>query len=389
MNAMTFFTKGPTGIRLGALPLSPLTLLLAAVLAAQILLAVILSLGQQDLSTSPDSPLLAFDHVKVDRLQIERSGSEPLVLARQDGRWVIPAIDDFPASEPKVDDLLDRLSSLRRRLPVATSEEGLARFNVAEADFEGRLTLADDDEELAVLYLGDSAGFRRQYVRAAGQTAVYEAEIGPADTPVEPDDWADRSWLREDERDIQRILLPDVALERDKEGDGWHLAEAREGETLDQEAVSELVSQLAGLSFTTVLGTAEKPEYGQDEPVLEWQLELASGERRSYTLSPVAPFTAESEASQEDDAEAAPEPESYVLKVSDRPYFLELATYMAERITAITREGLLVEPPVAEEDEEIGADAASAPPDDESATRSEDAAAESKDAEPATAAPEL
>ena len=331
-------------------------LVLGLVLAFQLGLALFLSLGQADLRASPESALLDFEQAAVDRVRIERADAEPLLIERRDGEWVLPPLDGFPAAAAKVDALLERLAGLRKRLPVATSAEAQDRFRVADDAFEGRITLSQGDAALATLYLGDSAGFRRQYVRAADDAAIFEVDLGPADAPSRPDDWIDRAWLHQDVRDIQRIALPMVTLVREAEG-GWRLSDPADGETLDQAEAEDLASQLALLTFTSVLGTDAKPEYGLDDPVLEWEIGLASGDTVGYRLSALAKPEEGSEeepASEghaadageaDDETSAAPERTEYVLEVTDEPYYLELAAYAAERLTEITREGLLVPPP--------------------------------------------
>ncbi|MBK1732851.1 hypothetical protein CKO41_13895 [Thiococcus pfennigii] len=329
---------------------SPTVPILALVLALQLGLALVLSLGRGGLTASPETPLLAFERTAIDRLHIEHTGAEPLTLERRDGRWVIADLEGFPAAEAKVDGLIEQLAGLRKRLPVATSAEAQGRFKVADEGFEGRLQIGQGEDTLATLYLGDAAGFRRRYVRAGDDTAIYEADLGPADTTTRADDWVDRAWLHQDLRDIQRIELPEVTLARAEDGDGWLLGEASDGEQLDQRAAEDLASELALLTFTRVLGTEPKAEYGQDTPVVEWRLALASGETVGYRLSRFAKPDEQTEA---DAAQAR-----YVLKVAEEPYFLQLPTYAAERLIGATRASLLVPPPAA------GGDGASTTADD-------------------------
>jgi len=329
-----------------------LMLSLAVLLAAQLGLALLLSLDQGRFETSPEGPLLEFDPARVERLRIERSGAEALTIERAEAGWILPAHAGFPAAEAKVAALLERLADLRRRLPVATSNEALTRFKVADADFEGRLVLSAGEQSLGTLYLGDSAGYRRQYVRAAGDSAVFEVALGPGDAPADPDDWIDRDWLRLDDQDIAGIAFPDFELER--EDGAWRLAKTAADEALEQDEAKRLVRQLANLSFAGVLGTEAEPEYGRDEPLLEWRIELASGEARRYQLSPLAEpgterdtdgkgaaptgTTAEGESSSPD------APDWYVLKVADEPYFLKVAAITAKPLTQISRDDLLAAP---------------------------------------------
>ena len=321
-----------------------LVLVLAGLLAAQIALALFLGLrGSGAGPAGRDTPLLAFEPAKVERIRIERRGSDPVVLERVDKGWQVQSLSGFPAAGARIDALLDRLAGLKRGLPVATSQDALARLKVADGDYEERLSVESGGKEFT-LYLGDTAGARRRYVRAAGETAVLEAELSPTDIPTKADDWADRALLSLDERDIQRIELPGIALEK-AEG-GWRLADVKEGETLDQPKVADLARRLGSLSFVSVLGVEDKPEYGQDAPALEWRIGLASGDTPSYRLSLLRTEPDQGTAIK-DGATEAPRPkgpEWYVLKVSDRPHYLKVASYSVEGLLGTTREGLLVKP---------------------------------------------
>jgi hypothetical protein len=325
-----------------------LVLVLAALLAAQIALA--LFLGQRGTGPGPagrDTPLMAFEPAKVERIRIERRGSDPFVLERVDKGWQVQSLSGFPAAGARIDTLLERLAGLKRGLPVATSQDALARLKVAESDYEERLTIESGGKAVADLFLGDTAGARRRYLRTAGETAVLEAELSPTDVPTKAEDWTDRALLNLDERDIQRIELPGITLEK-AEG-GWRLADPKDGETLDQSKVADLARRLGSLTFVSVLGTEDKPEYGQDAPVLEWRIGLASGDTPSYRLSRLK-TDAEPAPAARDGATEAPKPkgpEWYVLKVSDRPHYLKVASYTAEGLLSAKREGLLAQPDIA------------------------------------------
>ena len=306
-----------------------LVLGLAALLAAQIGLTLWLQVrGTQSAAGRQDAVLLTFIPAEVDRVKIERAGAEPATLERAEGGWRITSLDGFPAATGRVDALLDRLGGLKRGLPVATSADAQARFKVADAD-PGRVTLGKGDRDLAVLHLGEGAGLRRQYARPAGDKGVYEVELTPADLPAKADDWANRALLRRDERDVQRLEVPGITLERSE--DGWRLADQAPGEVLDQTAAEELVRRLRDLSFAAVLGREAKPEYGQDTPVLEVRLGLASGDTPVYRLSRQAQAPGAWQGTG-----------GLVLKVSDQPWYLGVADWAVEPLLKATRAGLLV-----------------------------------------------
>jgi hypothetical protein len=322
MNATTEVTNPTRG------PGAALLLGLAALLAAQIGLALwIQSRGADSAPSRHDAPLLAFATAEVDRIRIEHAGTAPVTLERAEGGWRIATLADFPAATGRVDALLGRLAELKRGLPVATSTEAQARFKVGDSD-PGRITLATGDRELAVLHLGEAAGLRRQYARPAGDSAVYEAELTPADLPAKADDWANRALLRRDERDVLSIAMPGITLERGE--DGWGIKDLAPGETLSQAAADELVRRLRDLSFTSVLGREAKPEYGQDAPVLDVRLGLASGDTPVYRLSRQAQAPGAGTG-------------GLVLKVSDQPWYFLVADWAVEPLLKATRAGLLVQ----------------------------------------------
>ena len=67
-------------------------------------------------------PLLAFDRDRVTGIRIEVPDAEPVLVAKTDNGWVIPALGDLPAAEHKVTELLSKLEGLEKGLPVATSD---------------------------------------------------------------------------------------------------------------------------------------------------------------------------------------------------------------------------------------------------------------------------
>jgi hypothetical protein len=300
---------------------SPLLIGLGALLAVQLVAALVLSLGGRDLSPAEsEGPLLAFEPEEVMRLRIA-SGEQELVVERSEDGWQLPALGGFPVSEIKVTDLLGKLAGIQRRIPVGTTAAAIARFKVGEDGFERRLTLEVAAGPLGTLYLGDSPGFRRLFVRADGDAAVYEAQLALFDVADKADEWTKKTLLQLEPEAIEGIRVGAVALARGEDG-AWTLEGLAEDEALDQEAVEDLVGKIANLSFRGVLGTAEKPEYGQDAPLLTLEVDLAEASR-SYVVSALVGS------------------EDRVLKVSSQPYYFRLSQLTAEDLTEITREGLI------------------------------------------------
>jgi hypothetical protein len=304
-------------------PLTPLAAALTILLLVQIAFALVLELGGRDLAPAQSQgPLLAIDRERITRIRIEDPETEPLVLERKDGAWRIPGLGDFPAAAFKIDELLGKLAAIEKRLPVATSESALTRFKVAETEFERRLTLEGADIPAATLYLGDSPGFRRLYVRAAGEQAVYEAELALFDASEKANDWTDKAHLHLPVEDILGMRLADASVER--ENGVWRLADAAEGEELDQQAVDEAARQLASLDFSSVAAGAASGKEADSSvaPQKVFGVTLGTGETREYRLSEIG------------------DSEDWSLQVSDLPYTFVLPAYVAEGL-AMDRASLL------------------------------------------------
>lgn len=301
---------------------SPLVVALAALLVLQLLAALVLGLAGGDMEPAPDrGPLLAFERDRVTGIRIEVPDGDPVLVGKTETGWVIPALGDLPAAEHRVTGLLSKLNGLQKGLPVATSEQARKRFKVAEDRFERRLTLEDGDDTLVTLYLGDSAGFRRLFVRADGDGSVYEAEIGLFDVPETAGDWSDRTLLHLDEEDIRQLRLGGLTLDRADEG--WRLSDLAEGEEQDNEAIEAIVRRLANLDFMGVFAKGEEPEVSDEPAPVEIEAVLANGNSVKYRFAKLE------------------EGGDYLLEVSNRPQRFTLASYAAEDLAGLGRADLL------------------------------------------------
>ncbi len=310
--------------------------LLTALLVLQMLAAVGLGLTDRGLSAgSQTGPLLEVDGEKVDRITLEGPDGAKVVLANKDGRWQLPDAGGFPADGDRVRRLIDRLSGLQAGTPVATSDEARRRFKVGEEAFERRITLARGDQTLATLYLGSSPGMKRIHARTGDQEAIHVVELAAYQVPVSADDWRDKALLSLPSSEIAAIEIDGLRIERagkagDEQSEGtdeepaWTASPLPEGKRLKVEAADKLVRRLADLRFEKVLGKEPKPEYGLEQPLLELEVTRKEGETIRYRLG------------------KAPEKEAYTLKVSSRPEYFRLASFVAKPlIEAAAREALL------------------------------------------------
>jgi hypothetical protein len=314
-------SAGPTKTVWGS-ALSPLVIGLAALLALQLLLAFGLELRGKDMTpAASQGPLLAFNPEKVTALRVQSAEGEPVLVKKTEKGWIIPSLGDLPAAEHKVTGLLTKLEGLQKGLPVATSEEALKRFKVAGQAFERKLTLEQGEAAPAILYLGDSPGFRQLFVRAEGDGAVYDVELGLFDVPDKADNWSDRNLLHLDAEKIRKLTLAGLTLEH--KDDSWRLADLAKGEEQDEQAIEDKVRALANMDFLGVLKGEKEPAVSKDAAPIAMEATLTSGETIRYKLTKLA------------------EGDDYLLEVSNRPQRFTLSKYMAEELTGLDRADLL------------------------------------------------
>lgn len=287
--------------------------ILAIVLAVQAAVSAYSLMGRSSLEATPaNSGLLSFEVGQVDHLVVNDAEQASTEIVKQGGKWVLPAADGFPADQAKVGKMLDTLHGLKRGLPVAASGADFARFKVDDKGFERHVLLKKGNDVVADLYLGNGAGVNRSYARISQDKAVYDAMVGTYDLPASPNGWEDKTVLNLADKDVSAIGLNNGlklarTVEADKTGD-WQAATLETGKRLQQAAVNQWLSQLTAISFDKVLGKEAKPDYGLDQPVLAVTLTYGKS-TRTYQFGKLK------------------DGDNYVLKVSDRPEFFQLAGF--------------------------------------------------------------
>jgi len=296
--------------------------LLAVLLLVQLALAAMLYLRAGGFgAVQPDQPLVAFDAAAVDRLVITDGTGARVELVKRDGGWRLPGHFAFPASAAKVEALINDLHGLRTRLPVASSPDAFGRFKVATDQFERRIAFQQGDRELALLYLGDSPGFKRLFARNAQAQSVFEVGYSAYQASTKASDWTDKGLLTFPPDQITGLALNGLRLVKDKQGDQeerWRIE--GEGTTVDQAKATKLVRAAANLSFVEVLGTEARPEYGLDAPELRLTLELKEGEPRELLIARLG------------------EGKDFVLKATHQPWYFKVGDWTALALTDAYRD---------------------------------------------------
>ena len=301
--------------------------ILAVLLIVQVVLAVVLDRAGPDLSPSAsDNPMIVLDGKPITRLVIDGIDSQ-VTLEKKSDHWVIPTINDFSADQDKVAELINKLKSIKRNLPVSTSAASRERFRVADDGFERRIQVFVDGSVAADIFLGTAPRSRMIHVRQREDTAVFETQMGLHHASATTQEWLDKALLQVAYPDIRAISVPGIfRLEKDsnakadKEADDTDQSKAAldrwvsadplgENERIEQSSILVLGQKIANIRLKDVLGTIIQSDYGLSTPKLVLHVETRAGQTLIYELGLLQGA------------------DDYVLKISNRPEYFALAHY--------------------------------------------------------------
>lgn len=291
--------------------------ILSVVLLVQLALSIALfALGNRNQAFATDEKLIDLDFESVDRIRIEDGDKQSVAMSKRENRWILPNLYDFPASAAKVDRVMNKLLSAAKGWPVATTAGAAKRFKVSEEAFDRRIDFNKGKETLKTVFLGTSPGFKKVHARVSGQNDVYAIDFSAFEASSKAGDWTDKNFLNLNHGDITRIQLPSVEIERQ---DGTLIvADPGDGKESDSDAVANLARKLANLTFRSVLGTEETPEYNLRNPVFRFSLTLKEGDSITYAFG--------QQKGEKD----------FILKTSAHPYFFKVAQYTVDGIKETT-----------------------------------------------------
>ena len=299
---------------------------LAAVLGIQMVLAVALfwnSTGQGSFHAAQS--VAGFDAGSADKLIIADQ-SNTLTLSLVDERWQMSGDKVYPVDSENVRAALENLSDLQAGLPVATSVSSQSQLEVADENYQRKLTVMQGDEQLLQLYIGTSPGFRKAHTRIAGDEAIYAANINVFDFDMSEDSWLDRQLLAfETATEIAGDGF--ALLKKDNVWTFTQPTDLQNTHTVDTALADGLLEALQQFTVTAIhrgeaFGSAESDT---TEPVADTALD-----------APVADSTDDVSATEsEGDPLDSPEFLSFTVQLGDKPIVLSMArqdgTAYAER----------------------------------------------------------
>jgi hypothetical protein len=270
--------------------------------------------------------------VTITGLLLEDGAGRSMALNKVKDGWILPGSGGFSADAVRIQSLIGKLTALQRGWPEATTAEAATRFKVAADRFEHKLTLLQQEKPVAVVYFGTSPGLRKLYFRVDNDPEIHVLEVPPHDLDTSADAWIDTTVLHLKPEQVLRVSLPGVELERTKEG--LQPVGLQEGEELIKDRLDSLVKRLSRLSISHILGKEIKPEYGLDQPALQYSIALEGGTTLDYLFGqPPKSVSKEGEPAVGDN--------SYVLKVSNQEQLLRVDGWQVDELKIASRASLV------------------------------------------------
>jgi hypothetical protein len=263
--------------------------------------------AREQATISPEQALAPYSMEMIDELRIGDEFDNEAVLVRSGERWLLPDLEHLPADPEKVESLLQSISGQENNWPIARSPSSSQRFQVADYYYQRRLTLLTAGEELGVIYLGTSPGFRKVYARNENQSAIYGIAFNTFDAPAVSGLWLDPRLLQ-----VRAPLRIDADLYNLKLENGvWR---SGTGGTPDKQALAALLEALKTVQIEGVAKEGIQRELSAVEPDYILDIESLSGE---VTLS-ITTLN-----------------EQHFIKNSKFPHFFKLSAYDFDRLTEI------------------------------------------------------
>jgi hypothetical protein len=244
--------------------------ILGAVLIAQVaLVALTWSLYYTSPAASGSEPLFGFEAKKVTALEITAKPAKPeepvqvTKLAKKDDKWVLVDADDYPAEKEKVEKLVEDLTSLRIRDPIARNAANHNALKVGEQEYDRRVTLKTSSDSKTVI-VGSGKGSSLN-VRYQGKNEVYRTQgMSVWSISTGKRAYVDSEYFKVDKDKITAATLRNEKgiLNFAKQGVEWTVLELPPGETLDKNKMKNFIDRLSKIHLNEPIGKEVKPEYG-------------------------------------------------------------------------------------------------------------------------------
>jgi hypothetical protein len=310
--------------------------ILSILLALQIVVAAAVFWPRPAATAAGGSLFAGVTADKIAKLTVSDATSQQVQLAKGPNGWALPQADDYPCQAGKVQPLLDKIVALKTNRLVAQTSTSQKQLKVADQDFERSIEFELADGTRHKLYLGTSAGYQATHVRVQGKNEIYLASgLSTADVSAQASGWVDTAYFAVPQDQVTALTLENkngrFELEKNDAG-AWTLKGLAAGETVSDNNIQSMLTQVASIALTQPLGKKEQEAYGLKAPnaVVTVKTRDQAGTIKTSTLRVGA----------KDDKDG-----SFVVISSESPYYVRVAGYSVQNFVEKARDYFLQLPP--------------------------------------------
>ena len=214
-------------------------------------------------------------------------GLSTTILAKQNDQWLVETMDNYPADQMAVKELLDQVAEMKTLERASSNPEKQAVFQVDSSGVEAKLTDASGNL-LAHLFAGKTTpGIFDSYVRAADSNDVYIVK-GNLKLTLDKGyrSWRDRSIFSFLKEDVTHLTIrseeEDIELQIDAAG-AWQMLKpiVSAADGTEVEAITDLMSSLETDDFAEA---KDLSEYGLDAPKMSITAAFKDGAARTLLI---------------------------------------------------------------------------------------------------------
>lgn len=218
--------------------------------------------------------------VHITGVGIDGSPKAPVHLIKEPGgKWAISSLDGFPARPDRVADLIKQLTGLKVRAPISSDPKQHDSLGVASTRYSRKISLYSEGNK-ATFFVGQGKG-NSIHIRVDGSNDVFLTHGTTAwRLSADDGDYVERLYFAFDPSQLRslRVSSPYGQYELILKDGIFSSPQALPGQTLNQDALTQLVRKLSKIVTRQPLGANMRPEYGiSNGTVITLSLEEDSG----------------------------------------------------------------------------------------------------------------
>ena len=277
--------------------------------------------------------LMKLDLTQVDNLLIEDNDKEPLKLVKEKNSWVLPNKDSFPASQEKVEKLLDKLKNFKKSWPVGQTMVAAKQFSVVDEKYEKRISFFNSTDKKGTLYIGSSPSFKKVHTRVNDDKFTYTINFNNYDVSLDVNDWLDKDYNKVEKSKIKEITFEQTTLTN--ENGSFINKNLNESFETDTSKTKTIASLAANPTFEEVLGKETKIIEGKNE-AFAYTIKKQNDDKIVFTFYET--FVPILEETKDPNPQNKENDDFYTLKVSNNPFYFKVRKSQVQKIHNVKSE---------------------------------------------------